>query len=70
MRISDMSDKRLFNMADNCTNLSGRDLIDLYLELDHRFHLLPLDDYDFDVFINKLDQVNNELIERLDNNEK
>ena len=66
MRISDMSDRRLFDMADNCTDLSGRDLIDLYLELDHRFLKMDLLDDRFDIFIAKLGQIDNELLGRLE----
>ena len=71
MRISDMSDKKLLAMVNTCSDLSDRDLIDLYLILDRRFHQIPLDDDEFDTFINALDLVDTEIIQRMEkNNEK
>lgn len=66
IRISDMSDSKVLAIANDCTELSSRDLIDLYLDLDRRFHLLPLDDDDFDTFIERLEQVDSELLRRVE----
>lgn len=69
IRISDMSDSKVLAMANDCTELSNRDLIDLYLELDHRSHQVRLADDEWFTFLNAIQHIDNELFSRLNQKE-
>lgn len=65
-RVSDYGERTLIQMASNCGELSNRVLVDLYLELHHRFLKMDLLDDRFDTFIAKLEQIDGELMGRLE----
>ena len=68
-RISDWGDKTLLKIAGDCKELSNRDLIDLYLELDHRSHRVRLADDEWFTFLNAIQHIDNELLNRLNQKE-
>lgn len=68
-RISDFGDRTLLKLAGNCQELSNRDLIDLYLEIDHRSHQVRLADDEWFTFLNALQHIDNELLSRLNQKE-
>ena len=68
-RISDFGDRTLLKLAGNCQELSNRDLIDLYLEIDHRSRQVRLVDDEWFTFLNASQHIDNELLSRLNQKE-